>query len=279
MLVMCGRLTHRRAPEPVAASPGTLDTMPDHDDEERREADSSASDPAEGAFAGTKGWSEWVRRNFSAESRLRSSSSTRRSRAGTASDGPGQSAEARSAATRAAVNGLEPRERRLAIVASVAELGLVGVVVVPYLLHGHQRTVSELKTLNAVHVFLIEGLVLGAFLVLGTIVKRRALVGFSSLLVGAWLLEIKALLLIGLAYLGFGVWLVMNAFKNPNRQDRGSAREAARQPRPAKPSRAKATSAAGRSALKPNKRYTPPKAPSRPVTKKTAPARAEPPKR
>jgi hypothetical protein len=235
-----------------------------------------------GRFAGAPGWNDWVRRNFSPEGRLQSARS-RRATVGsaTAREASGLSASARSEATRKAVNGLDRRELRIGIVATVAEVGLTGLVTIPYLLHHHPRTASNLKTLNAVHLFLIEGIVLGAFLLLGTLLKRRALLGFASLLVGVWLLQIKALAVLGIAFLGFGLWLVIKALKVTNKEGRGagrgSARGTAEKSTPAKPSRASAASLGDRSAPKPNKRYTPPK-PSRPAPKKRAPARAEPPK-
>jgi hypothetical protein len=248
-------------------------------DQDVDEPEEEASEPIEGDDAGTTGWSTWVRRNFSAESRLRAASE-RRAAAASAGIEPGASAQARSEATKAAVNTLDKRERRLGIFATVAELALTALVVIPYLTHSHKPSSSELKTMSAVHVFLIEGVVLGAFLLLGTLVKRRALLGFASLIVGAWLLEIKALFLLGIAYLGFGLWLVMRALKYTNREGRRAPREP-RAPRAAKASKASVgagKAVANRSAPQPNKRYTPPK-PSRPVPKKPAPARADPPKR
>jgi len=240
--------------------------------------ESTEENPGGAVDAGTTGWSDWVRRNFSAQGRLGAGSSNRLSPASdTAVDTSGISAKTRSEATRAAVNYLDGRERRIGFFATIAELALTAIVVVPYLVHTHKPSSSELKTMSAVHVFLIEGLVLGALLMLGTLVKRRALLGFASLLVGAWLLQIKALSLLGIAYLGFGLWLVIKVLKYTNKEGRPQ-RGAAARARSIKNSRDASPALANRSAPKPNKRYTPPK-PSRPAPKKTAPARAEPPKR
>ena len=241
---------------------------------------------------GTTGWSDWVRRNFSAEARLRSGPSGRASTAAESSpDAPAPSAAARSEATKTAVNMLDKRERRIGFAATAAELALTAIVVVPYLTHSHKVSSSELKTMSAVHVFLIEGLVLAAFLLLGTMVRRRALLGFASLLVGAWLVQIKALALLGIAYLGLGLWLVVKVLKYSNKEGRGGARGRARGParggaasktRETKSVRSNGSALGTRSAPKPNKRYTPPKAASRPAPKKpaaAAAARAEPPKR
>jgi len=195
-------------------------------------------------------------------------------------ESPRASAEERSEATKAAVNLLDARERRLGIIATVAELLLTAFVTIPYLLHHHKFSANELKTNGAVHVFLIEGLVLGAILLLGTLLKRRALLGFSSLLVGLWLLQVKALFVMGFAYLGFGMWLVVKGFQRSNKGGRGAARSSGRraaEKTAPRSGRSSGASSAGRSAPKPNKRYTPPKATSRPAPKKP-PARAEPPK-
>jgi hypothetical protein len=185
------------------------------------------------------------------------------------------------------VNNLDRRERRIGFAATVFEVGLTAIVVVPYLNHHHKVSSNELKTMSAVHVFLIEGIVLAAFLLLGTLLRRRALLGFASLLVGAWLVEIRALAILGIAYLGFGLWLVIKALKSSNKEGRGSERAAARSTQRSaggrtknkKSARTKATAPPTRSAPQPNKRYTPPRASSRPVPKKPAPVRAEPPKR
>ena len=91
------------------------------------------------------------------------------------------------------MNYLDQRERRIGITATIFEFALTLIVVVPYLTHSNNKSTSDLKTLGAVHVFLLEGIVLFVFLLLGTVLRRRALFGFASLLVGFWLLQIKAL--------------------------------------------------------------------------------------
>ena len=253
--------------------------MADEDEEPAELPDDRAREMAD-AGAGTKGWNEWVRRSLNPRSRLSSSLSTRGSIEASSGDAH-MSAGTRSEAAKAEVNLLDARERRIGIIATVAELVLTAFVTVPYLFHHHKSSTSELKTNSAVHVFLIEGLVLGVILMLGTIVKRRALLGFASLLVGLWLLQVKALFLIGIGYLGFGLWLVVKGLKHANKGDRGAARGstrgAASRPRAQKAGRSNSKPSADRSAPKPNKRYTPPKATSRPAPKKP-PARAETPK-
>gem|GEM_PF-1309579 len=252
----------------------TLDTMADPD---KVKPAARAPDETEAGAGSAYGWSKRVRRNFSAGRFLRSGPSRQRSVAEAGSGGPTVTAKARSQAARAAVNNLNPFELRLGITAAVCELLLTLVVVVPYLMHNHNRSASELKTLSAVHVFLVEGIVLFVFVLLGTLVKRRALLGFASVLVGLWLFALPSLRLIGLVYMGFGLWLMLKGFKSTQREGRGAARGAAKQPTPRR-SRTSDKSPASRSAPKPSKRYTPPKAPRRPAPKKPAPVRAEPPK-
>ena len=132
------------------------------------------------------------------------------------------------------MNSLDPRERRIAITATIFELALTLIVVVPYLTHKNHQSTSDLKTLGAVHVFLFEGIVLFIFLLLGTLLRRRALFGFASLLVGFWLLQIKALSILGIAYVGLGMWLIMKGLKSTRGQGQGAARKPAAQPRPRK---------------------------------------------
>lgn len=235
----------------------TLDTMADEDEPE---LDEPAADENGTGAGGISSWSEKVRRSFSAQRFFR----------------PGPSTATRSDEARTAVNYLDQRERRIAVTATIFELALTMIVVVPYLTHNNKT--SDLKTMGAVHVFLFEGIVLFIFLLIGTILKRRALFGFASLLVGFWLLQIKALSVLGIAYVGLGMWLVFKGLKSPRAQGQGAARKAATQPR-ARGSRKSEKAIAGRAAPKPNKRYTPPKPPRRSVAKKPAPAKAETPKR
>ena len=235
----------------------TLDTMADEDEPE---LDEPAADKNGTAAGGTSGWSENVRRSFSAQRFFR----------------PGLATATSSDQARTAVNYLDQRERRIAVAATISELALTMIVVVPYLTHNNKT--SDLKTMGAVHVFLFEGLVLFIFLLLGTLLKRRALFGFASLLVGFWLLQIKALSILGIAYVGLGMWLVFKGLKSPRAQGLGAARKPATQPR-ARGARKSEKAIAGRAAPKPNKRYTPPKPPRRSMAKKPAPAKAETPKR
>ncbi len=246
-------------------------------DEDEPEPDEPTPDETEAGDGATNGWSAGIRHKLGAQRFLRPGTSSGRAVTGRGSRRPGLSATIRSDEAKAAVNNLDPRERRIAITATIFELVLTLIVVVPYLRHNHNQSTSDLKTLGAVHVFLFEGIVLFVFLGIGTLLKRRALFGFASLLVGFWLLQIKALSILGIAYVGLGMWLVMKGLRSAKGQRPGAVRKPAAQPRPRK-SRKSEKVTASRAAPKPSKRYTPPKPPRRPAPKKPAPARAETPK-
>jgi hypothetical protein len=262
------------APKPVPGAAGTLDTMAEQDEDEPTELD---TDALEARSAGSEGWNNWVRRNFSAQRFLRPVPSSRSSAPAASADHAGLSPSERSAALRGAVNNLNPRERQIGFLALAFELALTAIVVVPYLTHRVKLSRTDLKTMSAVHFFLVEGLVVAIFLLLGTLMKRRALLGFASLATAIWLIELPALRVFGLAYLGLGMWLLVKGLKSQQNAARGSSRPSS-QPRPSKRSRAQAEALATRSAPKANKRYTPPKPTRRPSPKKPASARAEPPK-
>jgi hypothetical protein len=245
---------------------------------EQDKAEPTAADPAgltPGA-RGTNGWNDWVRRNLSVERlfRPRPRSSSRQADASETPD-DGLSPAQRAAAAKKAVNTLDSRERRIGFFALVFELALTGIIVIPYLTHRVKLNKNNLKTMAAVHDFLLEGIVVAVFLLLGTVLKRRALLGFGSLAAGIWLAELPSLRVFGLAFLGLGMWLLLKGLKS-QQGPRGGPRGSGSQPRRAKSSRADAKAVAARAAPKPSKRYTPPKPTRRPPAKKPAPARAEP---
>ncbi len=256
-------------------APGTLEMMADQD---QAESDEPAPETTGGSRAGAAGWNLWVRRNFSMQRFLRPPPARPRSGSGSESDQSDLTAAQRSAAARTAVNNLNPRERQIGYIALAFELALTAAVVIPYLTHHVKLSKNNLKTMSAVHFFLVEGLVVAIFLLLGTLLKRRALLGFAALATAIWLIELPALRVFGLAYLGLGMWLLMKGLRSQQNVTRGSARRPPSQPRRSKRARAEAEALASRSAPKANKRYTPPKPTRRPPPKKPAPARAEPPK-
>ena len=90
--------------------------MAEQDEDDRRE---QAPVGGSGRAYGASGWNSWVRRNFSSV-RFRSANASR-SRVVAASDEPGQSPSARAAATKAAVNNLDRRERSIGFIALAFE--------------------------------------------------------------------------------------------------------------------------------------------------------------
>ncbi len=250
--------------------PGTLGAMSQQDKAEPTAPDPTGLTPG---ARGTNGWNDWVRRNFSAQRLFRSRPPSRAVAAATPDDGlfPAQ----RAAAAKKAVNTLDGREQRIGFFAFVFEVALTAIIATPYLTHHVKPNNDTLKTIAAVHDFALEGIVVALFLLLGTLLKRRALLGCGSLAAGIWLAELPSLRVFGLAFLGLGMWLLLKGLKS-QQGARGAPRGAGSQPRRAKASRADAKSVASRAAPKPSKRYTPPKPSRRPPTKKPAPARAEP---
>lgn len=243
--------------------------MPDQEEPDSGEAESPA---AASKQVGSTSWNTWVRRNFSAQ-RL-----SRRPSGGDASDqadSGGDSSPPAPRSARAAVNNIDARERKIGIFAVVFELSLTAVVVIPYLTHKIKPTSDNLKTLSAVHLFLVEGLVLAVFFILGLYFKRRALLGFACAAAGIWLVELPALRVFGLAYLALGMWLLFRGLRTQQAAAGGSPRRPAPAPRSKKKAAALDSATAGRSAPKPSKRYTPPKPSRRPAPKKRAPANAE----
>jgi hypothetical protein len=182
----------------------------------------------------------------------------------------------RLAAKKAAVNKLDARETRFGVIALIVEMALTAIIVAPYLTHRLKPSKTDFKTLAVVHDFLFEGVAVAVFLLLGLLLKRRALLGFASLAAAIWLVNVRALFLVGLAFLGFGIWLLFRGFKSQQGGARRPVGAASSKPRATKSARSQAEALGKRSPPKPNKRYTPPKPVHRPAPKKRDPARAEP---
>lgn len=242
-------------------------------DEEEPVAGDVGGAPTSGQV-GSGAWNSWVRRNFSSQRFLK----PRPESASEEGDGGADGSSSKAGSVRAAVNNIDAREKRIGIFAVIFELSLTAVVVIPYLTHKIKPTSNKsdyLKTLSAVHLFLIEGLVLAVFFILGIYFKRRALLGFAALAAGIWLVELPALRIFGLAYLALGMWLLLRGL----RSQQAAAGRGAKRPPPPPRSKKKAAAAGsqtlGRTAPKPSKRYTPPKPSRRPAPKKREPANAE----
>ena len=260
--------------QPRAGATATLVTMADQGEDGHSEVDPKTNN---GRSFGTSSWNSWVRRHFSAD-RFRSRTSNSRMAGRGTSGEPGLTPSARAAATKTAVNNLDKRERSLGFVSMAFALALTAIVVIPFLTHHEKPSADTLKTLSAVHFFLAEGIVVSIFLLLGTLLRRRALLGFACLATGIWLVGLPALRVFGLAYLVLGVWLLLRGLKAQQSTSRAPRNATPSQPRPSRRSRAEAKDPGARSAPKPSKRYTPPKPTRRPPPKKPAPARSEPPK-
>ena len=176
------------APQLMPDRPGTLGAMSQQDKAEPTAPDPTGLTPG---ARGTNGWNDWVRRNFSAQRLFRSRPPSRAVAAATPDDGlfPAQ----RAAAAKKAVNTLDGREQRIGFFAFVFEVALTAIIAIPYLTHHVKPKNDTLKTIAAVHDFALEGIVVALFLLLGTLLKRRALLGFGSLAAGIWLAELPSL--------------------------------------------------------------------------------------
>ena len=251
-----------------STSDEVVDLTSDGDGASARSSPASGAGAIGGLRARALGVGSWFERNLGAEARL-----ARRPSPAEKAVLDAKTPRERSEAERAAVNGLEPREIRIALFAAAFEVIVMALAVGAVLIHGAAPGKHALNKADAWFV-LVVGLVLAAGMVLGVLVKRRGLLGFATLLTGMWLLQLApSLTVIGLAYLGFGIWLVLRALKYTGRKDR--AAKASTATGPSGRARGPSSAATGKSARKaapgsttakappPNKRYTPPKPPSR----------------
>jgi hypothetical protein len=165
---------------------------------------------------------------------------------------PGPRAERPAAPARTAkevVDGLDVWELRLSIAATVVE-GLL-----TPLFYWYFRTHGSLAVRHAASEFLITGIITTAILLLGTLFKRRALVGFAAFMTGmAWLTY--GSLYFALVFLVFGGWLILRVMRK-QKQDRAVGKT----PEPLFGSRRRAAAPATPTPVRPkaSKRYTPPK--------------------
>ncbi len=144
-------------------------------------------------------------------------------------------------ATAKAVNELDERERRMSMAGIVLGAGLV---ISGYLVDRH----SNLEKVRAASsTLLIAGIVVLVIMVLGVIFRRRAMVGFSSFMVGFAL--ITGGNVFGVLFLGFGGWLLLRALKRQRSGTKPVSTGTSKPKPPPKPA----------GAPKPSKRYTPPR--------------------
>jgi hypothetical protein len=126
---------------------------------------------------------------------------------------------------------LDDRERLIGFFAAAFEFAVVGIVFFHFLVNNAKVTKNDFKTLSNLHIFVAEGMVLALCLLIGSITRRRTLVGFGALISGMALLGISQTRLFGLADLGFAIWVMMKGFRSAPRTPRDAGHEAAGQPR------------------------------------------------
>ena len=124
--------------------------------------------------------------------------------------------------------------------AAILELAIA---VVFYLAARHS---ANIKTRHDAPVYLVAFLVGFVLLSLGTLLRRRALLGFGSFLVGLEILTYASPVL-GLVFLGFGFWLILRVMRKQRAERESAAPVAPRQ-----------TNATTRPPAA-SKRYTPPR--------------------
>ncbi|MDA8032990.1 MAG: hypothetical protein M0T71_02290 [Actinomycetota bacterium] len=145
------------------------------------------------------------------------------------------------------VDGLDVWELRFSVAATVVEGALTP------LFYWYFRTHGSLAVRHAASEFLITGIITTVVLLLGTVLKRRALVGFAAFMTGmAWLTY--GSLYFSVLFLVFGGWLILRVMRK-QKQDRAAGKPATgafggprRTAAPKAPAVPKAS-----------KRYTPPK--------------------
>ena len=144
--------------------------------------------------------------------------------------------------TKEIVNGLDQRERMFGFGAAFI---MLSTTIADYTITRHS---SVAHTRAIAGDLLLAGLVLGVLIVLGTLLRRRALLGFASFMTGFELIAGGNIL--GAIFLFFGGWLIVRVMRR-QRQEQASGRPS--QTLDEKPLR---RSSAG---PKSSKRYTPPR--------------------
>lgn len=160
---------------------------------------------------------------------------------GTRQAKPGE--EARVLSTKEIVNGLEPKEAILGAVLMVIDLVITVAV---YLIWRHS---SQAKFRHYAPDFLIAGLIGVGILAFGAVLRRRALLGFASFIVGMELISFG--LVYGIFYLFFGGWLIVRVMRYQRQQNAMGKYAGTVDTGPSRRERPVAPSA--------SKRYTPPR--------------------
>jgi hypothetical protein len=171
------------------------------------------------------------------------------------------------AETKAIVDGLDRREQLGGFAAAFVQAALAAGLYLYY------RTSPNPKVVTAATDILITGIILSVGILLGTLFRRRALLGFALLLAGleqvnfAGTKVLKApadLYLVGVAFLLFGGWLIVRVMKIAKEARlRGEAPPSifggSRRPPRAKTAAPAETKKSTSSGPKASKRYTPPR--------------------
>lgn len=144
------------------------------------------------------------------------------------------------------VNGLDQRERMLGFAATFIT---IGTSVWGYSVEHHSKVAS---TRAIAPDLLVAGLILGALMGLGTVLRRRALLGFAAFMTGFELITGGDIA--GIVFLGFGGWLIVRVMRK-QKMDRAAAGGTSA---PA-PRASRQRAAAIPKAPKASKRYTPPR--------------------
>jgi hypothetical protein len=139
-------------------------------------------------------------------------------------------------------SGLDEREYRFSVAATVLGLGLV---TAGYIVNRHS---SVLKVRDAALTLLIGGLILVAIMAAGVIFRRGSMVGIASFMMGFEL--ITSANIFGALFLVLGGWLLVRTMRR-QRAELGAGT------RPARPAKTKPERPLG--PPKPSKRYTPPR--------------------
>jgi hypothetical protein len=143
---------------------------------------------------------------------------------------------------KAFASGLDEREFRFSVAATVLGLGLV---TAGYIVNRHS---SVLKVRDAALTLLIGGLILVAIMAAGVIFRRGSVVGIASFMMGFELITSENIF--GALFLVLGGWLLVRTMRRQRAELGAGAR-------PARSAKTKPERPSG--PPKPSKRYTPPR--------------------
>ena len=144
------------------------------------------------------------------------------------------------------VDGLSHQEWILGIVATVLD---VAVTVFGYFADERSHVLVYHREATSL---LLAGLVGGGLMALGTLMRRRALLGFASFIVGMEMISFAGVQ--GILFLAFGGWLIVRVMRK-QKQDQAAGRSIAT----VDPARRRGPGTSTPKAPSASKRYTPPR--------------------